>query len=159
MRRLGFFFLLLPLLATVAPGARAEGEPVARVSITPGAVVWSPHVSGWRWSLTVSGHGIYLKDVFEGGARPVLALVAPDGLPLSDGVYSWELRAVPSIETENEEPPAEGEVRDTGPRLFERRTEWRPVVTSGAVRVKAGSFVEPPLDSDEDNTQAEGTDS
>lgn len=144
--RSGGALLLLWFFLAVGIGLSAGPERVADIRVTPGQVTWSPYVKAEKWLLTVSGPGIYLREVVESGEPLRLQSAAPDGERLADGIYIWELRA---IRPERRESIAERDhkpefIRERSARrdvTFERRPVEQPVVTSGAVRVEGGAFV------------------
>jgi hypothetical protein len=144
---------LLPFLASLillrGAGLAAGPDPVADVSITPGQVTWSPNIKAEKWLLTVSGQGIYLREIVEPGEPLRLEPNAPDGERLADGIYISELRAIGPERRESIAEPDQkpASIRQRSARretTFERRPVERPVVTSGSFRVESGGFAMPP---------------
>jgi len=135
------------LLATGIAAAAGAGA-VADISITPGQISWSPNIQAEKWLLTVSGQGIYLRQVIAAGEPLRLQPVAADGKRLTDGRYNWELRAIESKASEGisevDERPAS--IRQRVPRremTLERRAPERALAASGSFRVERGGFVMP----------------
>jgi hypothetical protein len=133
---------LVLLLSPVFP---AGPDPVADISITPGQISWTPNIKAEKWLLTISGQGIYLREVVESGEPLRLQPNAPDGERLANGIYIWELRAIgperrESIAERGQKPSSIRQRSGRRETAFERR----PVVTSGSFRVEGGGFVMPP---------------
>lgn len=139
----GLLLAAVPWLLT--PAAAAAQGPVARMTILPGEVSWSPEVLDNGFILSVSGQGIYLRQEFEAGQSPVLRWDGPDGGSFPDGTYQWELRVVPERSGGAGGPQLDKNERAVPPRsggvLFERRPRRRPRAQSGSFLVERGSFV------------------
>lgn len=136
------FFLAVGVLVAAGP------DPVAEISVTPGQITWTPKINAEKWLLTVSGQGIYLREIVESGEPLRLQPNAPDGERLTDGAYNWELRAINTERRDKNEDrdqkPSSIRQRSGGRTVtFERRAVVRPVVTSGSFRVANGAFVMP----------------
>lgn len=143
--------VLLLMIWLVPPSAvyGAGPDPVAEISITPGQVNWTTRIKAEKWLLTVSGQGIYLREVVDAGGPLRVQAAAPDGERLADGSYNWELRAIgperrESIPGRDQQPSSIRQRSGRGETTFERRPVERPVVTSGSFRVEGGAFVMPP---------------
>ena len=72
----------------------------------------------------------------------------PDGEPLPDGQYNWELRAInpggqQKAQARRTAEESRGARTETERGSFERRYEARPVVTSGSLVIQGGGFVMP----------------
>ncbi len=155
-------FVFLAFAACVATTLWAAGaQRIAVVQVGPGQISWTPEVRAERWLLTVSGQGIYLREVYQGGEIPSFRSIAPVGQFLADGSYNWELRA---IDQEPSGTAARGEAEEEEPRqmdtargTFERRIVRRPLVTSGSFLVEGGSFVVPRAeDREQEDRQTSG---
>jgi hypothetical protein len=146
-RRSAFFLAYFVML--LSPVFPAGPDPVADISITPGQIGWTPNIKAEKWLLTVSGQGIYLREVVEAGEPLRLQPNAPDGERLADGSYNWELRAIvperrESLAERDQKPSSVRQRSAPGELTFERRPAERPVVTSGSFRLERGGFVMPP---------------
>jgi hypothetical protein len=119
------------------------------VNVGPTSVEWSPAVDSEGLVLTVVGPGgMILRQETKAGQAPSLGLLDSKGHRLLDGIYAWELRAIPHIDLETRE--AVTKARDTGDesalRLLGKTLPERPLVQSGSFAVKDAIFVavEPP---------------
>ena len=75
-------------------------NPIVEMSVSPTRIDWSPVVDAERWVLTISGpRELFIRRELNAGKAPSLSLVNSEGDRLSDGDYTWELRAVPSNPT------------------------------------------------------------
>jgi hypothetical protein len=138
------------LLLAMAMSA-AGPDDAAGIAVTSGRITWSPGLKAERWSLTISGQGIYREEVVESGDRLTLEIIAPDGERLPDGRYNWDLRAINPERSESalesRAKPASIRQRTSGrDSVFERRQVERPMVLDGSFRVERGAFVMPPAE-------------
>ena len=147
-------YLFFPVFLGLAAIALAtDQEKIVRILISPEEITWQPQVEAERWVFTVSGEGIYLREIYEPGDTPSLSAIGPDGVILPDDSYNWELRAIGTgepderrTERRSAEEEEEAEAEDvrrvrTERGFFERRTVRPPVVESGSFRIQGGAFV------------------
>jgi hypothetical protein len=92
--------LCLLLLPTLALAKSSSPEPVGRLTATSSGVQWSPSSSHDRISLTVvAPNGAVFQKEFAAGTAPSFRLQDLGGR-LTDGPYTYELRAIPNISAE-----------------------------------------------------------
>ncbi len=84
-----------PATATGQDGAQTP-EELARVAVYAGGVDFTPEVAYSRAILTVTGNGKSYRYELAPGEPLAVGMLAPDGEPLADGAYKWELRLVPT---------------------------------------------------------------
>lgn len=122
-------------LAVSQPIALWGGEPrpqkpqvtVAQVEVESTRVEWLPQGDYESVVLTVAGPGnLYVQREFGAGEEPSFSFLDVQDGSLPDGVYAYELRAVP-----RQDP----ELREKG------SLPGRPLVQSGNLWVQGGSFV------------------
>jgi Chaperone of endosialidase len=103
--------------------------PIARLEVQPARIDWLPHVDYESLVLTVAGPGeFYIQRKFDAGESPTFSsLDGPDG-NLPDGIYAYELRAIPRT------PVVKELQKELGP-------SDRPLVQSGHLWIQGGSFV------------------
>ncbi len=79
--------------------AQQDG-PAAELSLDAGdAVFWTPLVDYDHMVLTVAGpDGLHWKQRFAAGTAPAFDLLRPNGQPLADGGYTFQLETVPFLE-------------------------------------------------------------
>lgn len=107
----------------LAPGlAHAAGDPGAEFQATPGQLSWTPNVSADSWRLAIAGDRVYWTKVFGAGEPIVVDAGSQEGPRLPDGKYNWELRAIPTTESDDSAAAA---------------------VTSGPFLVQNGAFLAP----------------
>lgn len=126
--------LLLAAPAMAAAGAREEGERVESV-VHPGGVELRPAMAYSRAVLTVSGGGQTFQLELEAGEALRLDTFTPDGEPLPDGHYRWELRLQPT--------PAVAERLRAATMAGRADTTWRP--QNGGFFILDGRVVDPSL--------------
>jgi hypothetical protein len=134
--------LLLPIAATASgEGPIPAAAPVAQVSTSAVAVDWQPLVDrGGGFTLTVSGPaGFWQRWKFAAGTAPTFSAFDAKGQSRPDGVYVWELMAMPA---------ANGGAAETRPgsRAAARRVaspNLAPTVQSGAVAIFGGAILTP----------------
>ncbi len=128
----------LPVAAEAqgALGAAAGGEK-ALVTVYSGGVDFLPEVDFKKAVLTVSGKGSTYRQELDPGDRLSIGMFDPEGSLLPDGVYTWELRFVPTDEVAHE-LRAEA-ARNPGKRL----EAWQ--AQSGSFAIRDGSVADPGL--------------
>lgn len=110
-----FVLALFVVCLTAIPGFSEEaGEeiknPVAEVSIGSNGIGWSPTVSYARLVLTVSApDGSVFSKSFDSTTTPFLDASDMNGNYLDDGMYTYELRVIPKIQTPKRDLDKEGE--------------------------------------------------
>jgi len=87
---------LAVLLAGVGASAAGPAQPVANVGLSSSEVHFQPLVSANRWSLTVTGPNDFVFSEESAGSPPAFSIWDRSGSPLTDGVYRYELRALPA---------------------------------------------------------------
>lgn len=106
-----------------------------RVEIGPAQVAWPDLLDHGGASLVLDGPGGVFERRFAAGESLALGTEISEGQPLSDGLYTWELRLAPLLV---EGPRQRGEGRPVAdPGTVGRR------VFSGRLTVEGGLFVEP----------------
>jgi hypothetical protein len=135
------------LSAWGAPEAelKLSGSTLARMNVGMTSIDWLPAVAFERAVLTVAGpDGVILRQETETGQTLSLSLFDTKGNRLPDGIYTWELRAIPPIDPETRE--AVRRARDGGDenalKLLKEmgKLPERPLLQSGNFSVKDGSF-------------------
>jgi hypothetical protein len=120
-------------LTSVATSAAEPPQPdrsLARVNVGPVSVDWLPAVDYERLVLTIAGPGdLYIRQELKAGQNPSLNLFDKNGQRLPDGMYTYELRVAPRADPESREVQLRGKLPE------------RPVVQTGYLRIRGGSFV------------------
>ena len=150
---IGWFTSVLILACPlVLSGADTELQgpktPIAHLKVQATRIDWLPQVDYERLVLTVAGpDDIYIHQVFEAGQAPQLSLFSSKGDRLPDGIYAYELRVVPRLSPEFREKLAKARDAGDDSALAELRKaeklQERPLVQSGYLDVREGSFVDP----------------
>ena len=135
MKRIGLSLLLLSWLTLSAGSASAEGPQLTRLSTTSNTVVWTSLVPDHPLVLSVVGGDFSVRSKFAPGESPSVKLQDAEGAPLPDGVYSWELRAVPLPSQSNAPSRSRSSRAEADPKAVRRP------VQSGDFRIKNGSVV------------------
>ena len=92
MRNSAVAFIAMTTLCSFAIAGHAQNnEALAQVS-GGSTLAFYPNGSGQRFSITVAGHGLWLREIFEDGVSPVFQPVDRNGDPLPNGVYQFEFR-------------------------------------------------------------------
>ncbi|MBW3670645.1 MAG: hypothetical protein KY432_03120 [Acidobacteria bacterium] len=134
------FTIALLAFASVAIAQERAAGPVATVHVDAGQITFEPHGKGWV-TVRVTGPGEYAFTAeFPPGQLPIFRAIDPDGNPLPDGTYNYEI----------DEKLANGKIRSDAdsqgqpekslgkPKLFE--TQF------GVFTVVNGSIVDPTLE-------------
>jgi len=79
----------LALLPVVAAHAEAQ---LATMTPAGASVMWETQSSAPQMELSVTGPGVAIRQIGNGGAGLSLALTRADGTSLPDGIYNWEIR-------------------------------------------------------------------
>lgn len=146
---LALFAMLIAILPTVA-GA-ASRSAIADFGIGGDGVVWVPRLTGLdRLILTVTGpEDLIVRREFAAGESPTLGLFDQAGFPLADGLYKYELVAVPRVDAATRERMAAArESGDDSIVAALRREGLLPAETSrqaGSFAIRGGAFVPPDL--------------
>jgi hypothetical protein len=113
----------------------AAAQDVARVWVSSAGIDFEPLVDQAGLVLTVAGpEGFYHRAEFAAGETLSFSIFDEAAGALSDGSYTWELRAVP-VDVQRRDADAGGEVATKGARVSERR------VQSGSFAVLDGAVV------------------
>ena len=144
-RTRGILFLLIAALALPAMAATSErGESVGTMRVSAAAVEWEPIANSEKLILTVSGsNGVAFTREFAGGSHPSFR-IQDLARTRVDGVYQYELRAVPRVSAEiRQRLTAAREAGDDAAalRIQVEAGLDRPAVQSGAFTISNGSFV------------------
>ena len=95
--------LLQPSGASARDADRQPAEPAAIDMVDSrlfsSGIDLTPRVRYTRAILTLSGNGGVFRKVFEAGEALEIGLYDPEGQPLADGSYRWELRLEPDAKT------------------------------------------------------------
>ncbi len=119
-----------------ASGTALGGEK-ALVTVYSGGVDFLPEVDFKKAVLTVSGKGRTYRQELDAGDRLSIGMFDPEGNLLPDGVYTWELKFVPTDEVAHE-LRAEA-ARNPGKRL----EAWQ--AQSGSFAIRDGTVADPGL--------------
>jgi hypothetical protein len=136
----------LALLALVAPAspATAREAALATMSADTGEVTWAPQVAAERFVLTVAlPDGSTFRREFESGKNPVFGLF-DQGQTRPDGVYRFELQAVPRLSAEQKRALVAARERGADALAAEQKRAGladRPSIQSGSFTVENGSVV------------------
>jgi hypothetical protein len=139
--------MALAAAALSLPPAAAQDprEAVARVSHGAAGIDWQPLVEYERLVLTVSRpDGQVMHQEFAASERPSFGLFDRAGNALPDGVYNYELRAVPRFGADVEAALARArETGDEAPLAALRAAGRLPAgaVQSGTFAIRGGAFV------------------
>lgn len=133
---------LLALLALGLPAAAGAEPPGgtadrARVAVYAGGVDLIPEVAYRRATLTVSGNGVDHRYDLAPGQSLSIGMFGPDGQLLADGVYTWELRLVPTEATAAE---LRRSAAENGGRAL---AAW--TAQSGTFTIRGGIIADPAL--------------
>ncbi len=146
-RNLWVVVLLMGALPLISVAAAQAAGPVAELNAGPAAVEWQPLASYERLVLTVSGpDGLNIRREFEGAKTPTLGLFDEKGQRLPEGSYTWELRAVPSLNREVQQRLAAARRTGDDEAVRQMRAEGKlpeEPVQSGSFAIANGSFVTP----------------
>jgi hypothetical protein len=127
---LGVAVVTLTAVATSAAEPPQPDRSLARVNVGPISVDWAPTVDYERLVLTIAGPGdLYIRQELKAGQNPWLSLFDKNGQRLPDGMYTYELRTAPRVDRESREMQLPGKLPE------------RPVVQTGYLRIRGGSFV------------------
>jgi hypothetical protein len=142
--------LLALLIAGTGSTVAAQGPeqgPVAAVSAGPDGVNWQPQVSSAGAVLTVSGpDGSIFRQEYGASSSPSFGLLNPDGSARPDGIYTYELSVIPSLDPADK--AALAAVADSADRaavverlIREGRLPGEPLVLAGSFAIQAGAIV------------------
>ncbi len=162
--------LILCLLTVGANGKAVQAQStvsgqLANVVITPEDITWTPLAAYARLYLRVAKPDGGIFDlVFEATETPALGLQDPDGNPFADGLYRYELVAMPQLDAETLETMAQATQENRDQVVAELQQAGKlprqPLTQSGAFYIKDGSFAMAAVegtDSDEaQNAQSNG---
>ena len=133
------------LLPTLSFAKSSSPEPIGRLSASASGVQWSPATSNERIALTVvaPNGAIYHKE-FAAGTAPSFRLQDLGGR-LTDGPYTYELRAIPNISAEVRKQLADaraaGDDDAMGRIQLAAGINANAAVQSGSLLVINGAFV------------------
>ena len=152
MRRLERTLGILSLVATIAaflatPVGAAVRPAVADLTITGDTAAWAPQAAGYdRLVLTVGGpDGYSRRQEFAAGVNPTFKLYDQAGFPLPDGLYKYDLVAVPRVDAETRQRMAAA--REAGDDSIERQLQREGKLPaqesrqSGTFSIRDGAFV------------------
>jgi hypothetical protein len=123
--------LFLPLILALAAPMAAAGNPAFQTSIEPDGITWQPQIDAEHLVLVVSGPDqVYLRQEFDATAGAFLSPFDAQGKVLPDGIYSYELRALPRLSAELR--AAVQAVREAGDT--DREAELEARLPQGAVQ-------------------------
>jgi len=148
------FILIFPILAFGA--VEKKNEPVGRATFSSAAIDWAAPADLESVMLIVRGpDGTAYADEFKGGAHPQLRVAAMKGA--GDGIYVYELRAIPRISGDIKEQLKKARAAGddaTIARIVKDNNLGNAPVQSGSFTIKSGSILNP--DSDESSAGANG---
>ncbi len=126
-------------------GSQNPQAVIAQAEVGPSRVDWLPQVDYERLVLTIAGPGdLYIRREFRSGETPAFSALDIHGGTLPDGVYTYELRAVPRQDPKLRERIAKARERGDDSavdRLLRGSRSAGPLVQSGHLWVQGGSFV------------------
>lgn len=130
--------LCLMLAAFAIPATAAD---LANLQPGPSALQWQPTASAAGWVLTVSGpDGFYHREQFDGA--PALGLFDSEGQFLADGLYTYELQALPQISSQLRQD-LDAAANDLAWREYlAARMDSSDLVQSGNFRIYQGALVQ-----------------
>lgn len=125
--------LLLAVGLPAAASAERGGGELAYVTVHDAGVELRPQVGHSGATLTVSGNGESYRLELAAGEVLTVDPTTPDGVPLADGHYTWELQLVP--------PPPVAERLRAAALAGRPSREWSP--QSGSFTIRDGRIVDP----------------
>lgn len=130
--------LCLMLAAFAIPATAAD---LANLQPGPSALQWQPTAGAAGWVLTVSGpDGFYLREQFD--SAPALGLFDSEGQFLADGLYTYELQALPQISAQLRQD-LDAAANDLVWREYlAARMDSSDLVQSGNFRIYQGALVQ-----------------
>lgn len=115
----------------------AQFEP----SIEPDLLVLQPlHAEVAGFTLKVRGAQTFYSQVLNDKTIPIIALHDPDGIPLPDGLYTYEVISMPAL---GQLPQLESKRMSQNERLALKQTHAKENLFSGTFRILNGEFVLP----------------
>ena len=152
MRRLERTLGTLSLVAMIAallptPSSAAVRPAVADLTINGDTAAWTPQAVGYdRLVLTVGGpDGYSSRQEFALGASPTFKLFDQAGFPLADGLYKYDLVAVPRVDAETRQRMAAAHEAgdDSIARQLQREGKLPAQESrqSGTFSIRDGAFV------------------
>jgi hypothetical protein len=129
----------------LVPAAVASpGAELATLTTAGASVSWATTSNAPQLVLTLTGPGVAIQQVSEGGGGLDLSLTGDDGSSLPDGTYNWEIReSYPGL-NDGVYDPANG--RDAvDPASAQERIEVVGRVESGVFTILYGSVVDSAL--------------
>jgi hypothetical protein len=131
----------LALLPVMAAGAEAQ---LATMTPAGASVMWETQSSAPQMELSVTGPGVAIRQVRNGGAGLSLSLTRADGTSLPDGTYNWEIRESCAGLNDGVYDPANGrDAADAASTQARIHVEGR--VQSGVFSIKNGFLVDSSL--------------
>lgn len=130
--------LCLGLSLLALPAFSAD---IANVQLGSDSIHWQPATDAASWVLTVTGpEGFYVRQEFD--SAPSMGLFTADGQFLADGLYKYELQAIPHISPQlrQELDAAAGDL-ELRQRLA-ARVQGLGGVQSGHFRISQGALVQ-----------------
>jgi len=135
--------LLLPAIAFAKSGSN---DPIARLTASGSAAIWTTAVNHDKIALTVVGpDGSVFQKEFAAGVTPIFRLQDLGG-KATDGAYTYEMRIVPNVSSAVRHQLAEA--REAGDDVAAARIQRdagiaEQMVQSGTLSVSNGAFIDP----------------
>jgi hypothetical protein len=156
-RRFNRLPIALLLIALCLPGAAAVAQTqavpvrgaIADLSAGATSIDWSPLVENRGFVLTVSApDGSVFRQEFEAGKAPTFGVFDRQGNHRPDGVYKWELTAVPTLDKGTREELRTAREAGTASALLTKlqasgKLPKEPLVQSGTFAIQGGALVTP----------------
>ena len=140
-RSLAVFLVIFVAALASGIGAQVDQTHWASVRFTANQIIWVPSASGNRLSVTVTGPGDYaFTHVYKKNELAIFQAIDPDGNPLPDGSYNYEIEELldnPNKRPANDKNGLPEKSPGKGP-LFQR--------LSGSFTVLNGVLVDPNLE-------------
>ena len=131
-------FLLLGVLAGVCDNAASQEEELANVSVSAYQVIWEPVAEDAGLALSISKpDGEVFQETFPPGFAAYIDLTDTSN-HFTDGVYTWELRAVVA-----DRPKPRGDEAATNLQTTTKTGPEASLVQSGYFTVVQGVIVDP----------------
>jgi len=124
-----------------------QGGPVADMTISTTKISWQPRARNAGLTLTIAApDGTVVRQAFGPSAAATLSVDGPDGKRRPDGVYTYELRAIPILTEATRQQLAAASEADRGAVVAQlRQSGALPVelVQAGHFQIAGGAFVLP----------------
>jgi hypothetical protein len=133
--------------ASTAAQPADQGGPVATMLISSTTISWQPRIPNAGLVLTVAApDGTVVQQAFEPSATATLSIEGTKGQPRPDGVYTYELRAMPILTEATRQQLAAASEADRDTIVAQLRQSGAlpaDLVQAGHFQIAGGAFVLP----------------